>query len=144
MAYWARREGACGSRSRSRLASTSGVLKPSNPAAPRLFFQRRGRTLNSIAPSQDSRGTQRGRILGLLIGAKGGWVPLIRILELGVAQYNARLFELRRLGFQIENRRSGEHSAYRLVPHPRLPIKAAPAEDYRLFPDDIPDHLDLG
>jgi hypothetical protein len=98
-----------------------------------------------IRNMESSHSTQRGRILGLLIEAKGGWVPLTSILELGVAQYNARLFELRRLGFKIENRRLGEHSAYRLVPHPRLHVKAASAEDYRLFPDDIPDrHLDLG
>lgn len=48
--------------------------------------------------------TQRDRILGLLIEARGEWVPLPDILALGVAQYNARIFELRRLNFNIGNR----------------------------------------
>jgi Helix-turn-helix domain len=48
---------------------------------------------------------QRGRILALLVNARGGWVPLPEILELGVAQYSARIHELRALGFRIENRR---------------------------------------
>ncbi|MGH9504800.1 MAG: hypothetical protein ACRD20_18260 [Terriglobales bacterium] len=95
----------------------------------------------SIAP--DSRNTQRSRILGLLIDARGAWVPLPRVLELGAAQYGARILELRRLGFNIENRRDGEHSAFRLLPGPSLPAPAAECD--RLFPDDAtPRHLDLG
>jgi hypothetical protein len=49
--------------------------------------------------------TQRGRILALLIKAASGWVPLPEILALGIAQYNARVHELRALGFRIENRK---------------------------------------
>ena len=73
----------------------------------------------------DSRTTQRGRILALLIGARGAWVSLSEVLELGIAQYNARLFELRRMGFGIENRR--EHcdgrirSSFRLLTGPASP-----------------------
>jgi hypothetical protein len=54
-----------------------------------------------------------------LIDACGGWVPLPDILALGIALYNARIFELRRLGFFIENRTEEidgvRHSWFRLV-----------------------------
>lgn len=52
-----------------------------------------------------SHATQRDEILSLLVGARGGWVPLPKITECA-AQYNARIFELRRLGFRITNRTS--------------------------------------
>ncbi len=52
---------------------------------------------------KDSRATQRGRILDLLIDARGEWVPLPKIVSCA-AQYNARIFELRQLGFRIKNR----------------------------------------
>jgi len=52
---------------------------------------------------RDSRGTQRAEILGLLISAGGAEVPLPKITECA-AQYNARIFELRRAGFRIKNR----------------------------------------
>jgi hypothetical protein len=51
-----------------------------------------------------TRQTQRDRILRLLIEANGSWVPLPHILALGCAQYGARILELRRLHFNIENR----------------------------------------
>jgi hypothetical protein len=47
--------------------------------------------------------TQRAAILRILLEAKGAWVPLPRITACA-AQYNARIFELRRLGWIIENR----------------------------------------
>lgn len=47
--------------------------------------------------------TQRERILNLLISSKGQWIPVIEIAALA-KQYNARLLELRRMGFQIKNR----------------------------------------
>lgn len=61
---------------------------------------------------------QCGRILQLLAGANGGWVPLPEILALGVAQYAARVHELRRRGHAIENKTQWvggvRHSWYRL------------------------------
>lgn len=54
--------------------------------------------------SPDGAPTQRARILRLLLDAHGGEVPLTEILALGIAQYNARIFELRRAGFDIRNR----------------------------------------
>jgi hypothetical protein len=61
--------------------------------------------------------TQRGRILRRLIDARGAWVPLPEIMACA-AQYNARVLELRRVGFRIENRIEhidGErHSWFRL------------------------------
>lgn len=47
--------------------------------------------------------SQRAAILGLLVSARGGWVELPEIMRLA-AQYNARLWELRKLGFAIENK----------------------------------------
>lgn len=65
------------------------------------------------------RATQRERLLHLLVEYDGRWVPLPSILELGIAQYNSRLFELRRDGHNIENRieviDGTRHSWYRLV-----------------------------
>jgi hypothetical protein len=64
-----------------------------------------------------ARATQRGQILGLLIAARGDWVSLPKITECA-AQYNARIFELRRLGFRITNRirevNGHRHSWFRL------------------------------
>ncbi|HET8922996.1 MAG TPA: hypothetical protein VFN26_08380 [Candidatus Acidoferrum sp.] len=67
----------------------------------------------------DSRKTQRARILRLLLEARGAWVPLPDIMACA-AQYNARIFELRKQGFDIENRTEVvddvQHSWFRLVP----------------------------
>jgi hypothetical protein len=64
--------------------------------------------------------TQRAAILRLLIDARGAWVPLPQILDLHISQFGARIFELRRLGFSIENRTERDdsgvvHSWYRVV-----------------------------
>ncbi len=48
----------------------------------------------------NSRATQRDQILELLLGARGDWVPLPRIMQCA-AQYNTRIHELRRMGFSI-------------------------------------------
>jgi len=53
---------------------------------------------------KDSRATQRSQLLTLFIANRGREVPLPDILALGIAQYNARIFELRHLGFRIKNR----------------------------------------
>lgn len=71
-------------------------------------------------PNADS---QCGMILRLLKSRAGEWVPLPEILELGCAQYNTRIKELRdEWGFPIENRTetvNGErHSWFRLVVSP--------------------------
>lgn len=67
----------------------------------------------------DSRTTQRSKILAELVSARGAWVPLYRVTQ-HAAQYNARIFELRRMGFVIRNRTrevGGErHSWFRLEP----------------------------
>jgi hypothetical protein len=59
-------------------------------------------TKSSSTP-KSSRPTQRGRIFELLIAAKGGWIPLPEIAGCAT-QYGARILELRRIGFRIENR----------------------------------------
>lgn len=56
----------------------------------------------------------------LLVDARGAWVPLPQIMACA-AQYNTRIFELRRQGFNIENRCESQpdgarHSWFRLLP----------------------------
>jgi hypothetical protein len=72
--------------------------------------------------------TQRDQILGLLIRAHGEWVPLPEVMQ-HAAQYGARIHELRRMGFTIENRietvNGDRHSWFRLVSAPCL-HRAAP------------------
>jgi hypothetical protein len=83
--------------------------------------------------------TQRATILRLLIDAHGAWVPLPEILALGIAQYNARLWELRRLGFVIENKSESvdgvRHSWYRLVSSPALPAPTPKPEAPKPSPE---------
>lgn len=66
-----------------------------------------------------SRTTQRGRILRLLEENSNQWVPSYRLAEIAL-QYGARVLELRRAGYRIENKLQdvdGEtHGAFRLVP----------------------------
>jgi hypothetical protein len=93
--------------------------------------------------------------LGLLIEARGQWVPLYEILDLGIAQYNARLFELRRAGFAVENRKERRDGkllsffrlspavAQRAVSKQREQTKSA-AGPVSLFGDLSPTHKDLG
>lgn len=75
--------------------------------------------------------TQRSKILRLLVDAKGGWVaaPVIAACAL---QYSARIFELRRTGFVIENRTArvdgALHSWFRLIPRPACPEAPEPCD----------------
>lgn len=66
--------------------------------------------------------TQQLKIYTVLAERAGSWVPLPELLRLGVAQYNARILELRRQGITIENRTAvvngQRHSWFRLVPRP--------------------------
>jgi hypothetical protein len=62
--------------------------------------------------------TQRDRLLRLLQKRAPAWVALPEILALHIAQYNARVFELRRHGYVIENKQEGEKSWFRLVANP--------------------------
>jgi hypothetical protein len=57
-----------------------------------------------IATETDSRGklSQRARILRLVLSAPE--IPLPAILDLHIAQYGARIKELRTIGFDIRNR----------------------------------------
>lgn len=73
----------------------------------------------------DSRGTQRAKILAELVSARGDWVPLYRVTQ-HAAQYNARVYELRRMGFVIHNRTRDidgvRHSWFRLEPGASEPL----------------------
>lgn len=73
--------------------------------------------------------TQSANILRLLTDAHGAWVSLPEIMALA-AQYNARIFELRKQGFSIENRTEvvGEarHSWFRIANSPTSPAPTPP------------------
>lgn len=59
--------------------------------------------------------TQRDRIRKMFMDRPGEWIPLPAILAMGVAQYGARILELRRLGMDIKNRGEwvgGQHRTY--------------------------------
>jgi hypothetical protein len=91
-----------------------------------------------MAKNITSRNTiQSERILAVLRSANGAWVPLPEILALGVAQYNARIFELRRHGLTIENRTETvdgvRHSWFRLVDPPAAtgPEPSKPAVEWK-------------
>jgi len=89
---------------------------------------------------------QRDRLLDLLKRRPLQWIPLPDILALGIAQYNARIYELRRAGYRIENKQEGDHSWFRLVVGSAIASnKTHESEPGRLFPDDAPRrYLDLG
>jgi len=71
--------------------------------------------------------TQHIKILALLRNRKG-WVPLPDILALGIAQYNARIHELREIGYDIQNKtewvKGVRHSWFLLVSEPHATRQA--------------------
>ncbi len=101
-----------------------------------------------MAPTTtDSRQTQCAKLLRLLIGARGSWVPLAEILDLKISQFGSRLWEIRhRLGLNVENRMETtadgvKLSWYRLrpsVPTPAPKSEEPPANQESLFGDLTP------
>jgi len=91
---------------------------------------------------------QRERLLELLRSRNGAWVELTAILDLRMSQYNARIFELRQLGFCIESKQEGEYSWFRLLSAPVK--KAAESAAFPKQPQAAqgelfsPAHQDLG
>lgn len=65
------------------------------------------------------RGTQRGRILQLLKENSGCWVPSHQLASIAL-QYGARIYELRKQGYKIDNKMQDvngkTYGAFRLVP----------------------------
>jgi hypothetical protein len=94
--------------------------------------------------TRGSRGTQRDRILGLFQSRPGQWIGLPEILALGFAQFGARIYELRREGYTIENKtehRDGKTLSWYRFSGPRsgaLKVKVRPAAA-TLFGDMSPD-----
>lgn len=90
--------------------------------------------------SRSNHSTQRAKILAELVSAHDDWVPLYRVTQYA-AQYNARVYELRRMGHVIRNRTREidgvRHSWFRLEPATSKPIPApvatTPAENLPLF-----------
>lgn len=61
--------------------------------------------MNSLTPNRRSAGQPgREKLLALFREFEGQWIELPAILRLGVAQYNARIKQLRGEGYVIENR----------------------------------------
>src|SRR5229473_982937 len=94
--------------------------------------------------SRSNHSTQRAKILTELVSARGEWVPLFKVTQ-HAAQYNARVFELRRMGFVIRNRTRDidgvRHSWFRLEPGTSNPIPApaalVPTENLSLFEEGV-------
>ena len=80
--------------------------------------------------SRSNHSTQRAKILAELVSARGEWVPLYRVTQ-HAAQYNARVYEVRRMGHVIRNRTREidgvRHSWFRLEPGASQPIPAPAA-----------------
>ena len=62
--------------------------------------------------------TQRDELRELFKRKPNQWIPLPEIMGLGIAQYGARILELRREGMDIENKVMGtvngqRHTAFR-------------------------------
>ncbi len=97
--------------------------RPSDLKTDGHFCAPENTTVRNASAAFVQRKSQRAAVLRLLIDAHGSWVPLPQILALGIAQYNARILELRRLGFVIENKtervNDARHSWFRLVNSPR-------------------------
>jgi len=74
--------------------------------------------------SRHSRSTKRGTIFELLRSRTGQWVSLPEILELGVAQFGARILELRRDGHTILNKT--EHRGGKVLSWYKLELALAP------------------
>jgi hypothetical protein len=78
----------------------------------------------------------------MLIEARGKWIPLPEIAACA-AQYNARIFELRRLGFAIENRTKEidgvRHSWFRLGAVLPSPVQASRSDcESKGITDELP------
>lgn len=90
--------------------------------------------------SKHGTAIQSEKILSLLRSAHGAWVPLPEILALCIAQYNTRIFELRKRGLNIENRTETvdgvKHSWFRLVDSPALPapVPSKPSVEWKERP----------
>ena len=76
--------------------------------------------------------TQRDKIKLIFLARPNEWVPLIEILRLGIAQYGARILELRREGMRIENKikeaNGVRYSWFRYVPDISSADVCTPAE----------------
>jgi hypothetical protein len=86
-------------------------------------MQRKSTLSTIVSQSRKHRLSRQNEDLLALLRAYGhSWVPLPEIIRLGIARYGARVLELRRMGFKIENRTEFKdgvcRSWYRLVEGP--------------------------
>ncbi len=70
---------------------------------------------------------QKDRLLSFFKEHPNTWIPLPKILQLGIAQYNARIYDLRYQGIIIENKwkiiEGVKHSWFRYVPIPEKQLE---------------------
>ena len=79
--------------------------------------------------------SQQQKLLAVLEANKGAWVPLPSIMALGIAQYNARIYELRRLGYDIKNKTkeiNGVKHSWFCLPGPEGPSMLYETGEYRV------------
>ena len=91
-----------GSRSASRGADRSDISPARRNGVSRFLLFRHAPARLGMKPKSEHGG--RGRLLAFFRKRPGEWIPLPQILRLGVAQYNARISQLRAEGYRIENR----------------------------------------
>ena len=71
--------------------------------------------------------SQKERLKNFFQARPNQWINLPEILNLRISQYGARILELRREGFHIENKIIGvserqKHTAFRYVPTPEIQL----------------------
>lgn len=76
------------------------------------FIKTEPAQLHADLEAQGSLASQRGSILNLLSDGLPHRLGEVRVLA---AQYNARIFELRRIGFGIKSLRQGNKTYFQLV-----------------------------
>jgi hypothetical protein len=104
-----------------------------------------------MSPAARRVNRQQQKLKALLLRAHGEWVELPEILDLKISQFGARVLELRRMGYDIQNRqetRDGKkRSWYRLVPSVLAAVTTpTKVEHTSLFGDEpiAGRHLDNG
>ena len=103
--------------------------------------------MENLLTSQETRANQRASLLALLKASAPDWVPIRDVAATAGFQYGARIFELRRLGYRIENEPG---RAFRLItptipevaesgPAVKGPDQGCQIHSHSLFGDLSPD-----
>jgi hypothetical protein len=85
---------------------------------------------------RDSRRTQCDQLLSVFVASLGQWVPLPTILALGIAQFGARILELRRSGYTIRNKT--EYRDGKVLSWYRLELEPTQEKEPEQSGDELP------